>query len=194
MTTATAKRANNRNEVLLDAASSLFAAGGYAATSMRDIAKATGMLPGSIYYHFPSKADLLMAIYERGVDRICDRHDRLIAASTDPWERLEIALANHILTVTEGSDDVGVLNRVLPGQVPEREAELVALRDRFEERVRVLVDGLPLPDGVDRRILRLMVIGATSWTQNWYRPGKTRPEQIAAQYCAYLRQPLDNRK
>ncbi len=192
--TAVAKRSNNRNEALLDAASSLFASGGYGGTSMRNIAKASGMLPGSIYYHYPSKADLLYAVYARGVDMICERHDRMVAACNDAWKRLEIALANHILTVTETSDDVGVMNRVLPDQVPERSTDLIAQRDRYEQRIRELVDALPLaPSGGpahDRRILRLMIIGATSWTQTWYRSGHTRPEAIAAQFCAFLKQPL----
>jgi AcrR family transcriptional regulator len=184
------RRANNRSRVLLDSASSLFAAGGYASTSIRDIATASGMLPGSVYYHYPSKADLLMAVYERGVTKICHRHDEVTAKCSDPWEKLEAALANHILTVTEKSDEVSVMNRVLPDQVPERSKELIKLRDCYEQRIRTLVENLPLPGGIDRGILRLMIIGATSWTQNWFRPGKTRPADIAAQYCAFLKLPL----
>jgi len=62
-----APRADNRLSVVLDAAARLFAQRGYAATSMRDIAQAAAMLPGSLYYHFAAKEDLLAAVYEAGV-------------------------------------------------------------------------------------------------------------------------------
>ena len=71
-----AKRSNNRNEALLDAAAELFSTQGFRETTMRDIAKAAGMLPGSIYYHHGSKDDLLLAVYAAGVDRIVDELDQ----------------------------------------------------------------------------------------------------------------------
>ena len=61
---ARAPRADNRLPVVLEAAARLFAQRGYAATSMRDIAQAASMLPGSLYYHFAAKEDLLAAVYE----------------------------------------------------------------------------------------------------------------------------------
>jgi AcrR family transcriptional regulator len=51
-------------------AASLFAQRGYAATSMRDIALGVKMLPGSVYYHFASKEELLVAVYEAGVGEL----------------------------------------------------------------------------------------------------------------------------
>ena len=54
-------RSDNRLPAVLDAAARLFAERGYAAASMRDIAEASGMLPGSLYYHFAAKEDLLVA-------------------------------------------------------------------------------------------------------------------------------------
>ena len=60
-------RSDNRLSAVLDAAARLFAGKGYAATSMRDIAEACEMLPGSLYYHFAAKEDLLVAVYEAGV-------------------------------------------------------------------------------------------------------------------------------
>ena len=148
------------------------------------------MLAGSIYYHYPSKADLLVAVIQRGVDRICALHDRLVSKSTDPWKRLEIALTVHIRHVTEKNDDAMVMYQVLPSDIPDHRSELTKQRDVYEQRLRDLVDDLPLPPGTDRRLLRLMILGAVSWTYAWFKPGKTRPNEIAAQYCAFLKEPL----
>ncbi len=52
---------------LLAVSARLFAKGGFEATSMRDIAGKAGMLAGSMYYHFPSKNDLIAAVYAAGV-------------------------------------------------------------------------------------------------------------------------------
>lgn len=46
-----------KNEILAEARR-LFAEHGYRAASMRDLADATGLLPGSLYAHFRSKADM----------------------------------------------------------------------------------------------------------------------------------------
>ena len=66
---------------------------------MRDIAKAVDMLPGSIYYHFSSKDELLVTVYEQGVRRISEKVDTAASAETDPWRRLEAAsISTHCST------------------------------------------------------------------------------------------------
>jgi AcrR family transcriptional regulator len=49
---------------ILAAAIELFAASGYAGTSMRDIAEAVGMTKAALYYHFSSKEEVLEAVTE----------------------------------------------------------------------------------------------------------------------------------
>ena len=53
---------SSRRDVVVSAARMLFAERGYTGTSMRDIAEATGLLPGSLYTHFRSKAQLVEEI------------------------------------------------------------------------------------------------------------------------------------
>jgi AcrR family transcriptional regulator len=72
---------------VLDIAASMFAARGYAGTSIRSITTSVGMLPGSIYYHFQSKEDLLFAVYREGVARFETAIDAALAgASGEPWQ------------------------------------------------------------------------------------------------------------
>lgn len=56
-------------ERILDAAEALVAERGYAATSISQIATASGLPASSIYWHFSSKAELLAAVVERGAQR-----------------------------------------------------------------------------------------------------------------------------
>ncbi|MGH8982505.1 MAG: helix-turn-helix domain-containing protein, partial [Acidimicrobiia bacterium] len=59
-----------RRAAILDAAASAFAAGGYAATSMADIASAAGVSHLIVYRHFESKECLYEAVLERAVDAL----------------------------------------------------------------------------------------------------------------------------
>jgi AcrR family transcriptional regulator len=60
----TEKRAHTR-EAILDAAGCEFEANGYAATVLSDISDSIGVTKGTVYFHFPTKAALAVAVIER---------------------------------------------------------------------------------------------------------------------------------
>jgi len=187
-----APRADNRLAAVLEAAARLFAQRGYAATSMRDIAQAAAMLPGSLYYHFAAKEDLLVAVYEAGVRDIVAAVRAALAGHSDPWDRLEAACVAHLETVLRRSDTAQVLVRVLPEQVPAAAARLKRLRAEYEELYRALVAALPLAPDTDRRTFRLMLLGALNWTRFWYHEkGADTPRVIARRMLRLLRERSD---
>ncbi len=185
-------RRNSRLDQLLDAAASHFAAKGYRETTIREISGDVGMLPGSVYYHFPSKHELLLAVYEVGVGRMLQRLEKAAASdSGDPWSRVEATLVAHLDAILDQSDYARVLISVRPDQVPEVAGELKALRDRYEAHFASTIDQLSLPADVDRHLMRLMLIGAANWSQIWYRPSGQTPAEIGRAFVALLRHPLD---
>lgn len=159
---------------------------------MRDIAKKCGMLPGSIYYHYPNKEALLVGVYEEGVRRLSERVQGEIAKATDPWERLELMLAAHVEMIVEPTAYASVIIRILPDDVPAARDDLVRLRDKYEVYVRDLVGALPLPEGLDRSLLRLFLIGAVNHIPVWHRPGGEGPRQIACQLMRVLKRSLSS--
>jgi len=187
-----AMHADSRAPQLLDAAAALFCRRGYEGTPVRDIARAVGMLPGSLYCHFATKEDLLLAVYLGGVERICQAVDTAVAPLTDPWERLEAACVAHLEAILRDDDYARVVVRVRPADVPAAAARLVAARDRYEALWAALVDALPQRRRGDRKAMRLMLLGALNWSQNWYRPdGSQSPRSIARQFTALLRQGME---
>ena len=50
---------------ILEVALSLFAEKGFGNTSMNDIVRASGLSKGGVYWHFPSKAVLVLAVFEQ---------------------------------------------------------------------------------------------------------------------------------
>ena len=85
-----------RRKKFLDAAAELFAINGFEATSMREIAAHMGKTPGSIYHHFKSKDELLIAINEEAVQLARESLDKSSHGSADPWQRLEQACKIHL--------------------------------------------------------------------------------------------------
>ena len=69
-----------RREQILAAARKAFAAKGYHAATMDDVVAASGLSKGSLYWHFRSKEDLLLAladVFAEGVFAAWDAQDRL---------------------------------------------------------------------------------------------------------------------
>ena len=170
-----APRVDNRLPLLLDAAARLFRAQGFHGTSIRDIVRAVDMLPGSLYYHFAGKEDLLAAVYAEGVRRISERVSAAVAAKTEPWARLEAACVAHLESLLEESDYAQVVIRVRPGDVPAVAAHLVALRDGYERLFVDLIAALPLARGVDRFEPPADAAGRAQLVAELVPPGPRRP-------------------
>jgi AcrR family transcriptional regulator len=77
-----------RNErALLDAAAAVFVASGVDAP-VRDIAAAAGVGMGTIYRHFPTRADLIIAVYRHQVEACAEAGPALLAANASPHAAL----------------------------------------------------------------------------------------------------------
>ena len=184
------QRENNRVDDLLDAAARLFADQGYARTTIRDITSAVGMGPGSSYYHFASKADLLLAVYEEGVRSVTAAVASGLRGRAEPWDRLAGALEGHLDAVLAPTAFARVIVAVLPDDVPEVADDLRRLRDDYEQLWKELIDDLDLGADVDPQLLRLFLLGAANSTQGWYRPGGRTPSEIAEAFVSFLGRPL----
>jgi AcrR family transcriptional regulator len=156
---------------LIDRAAAVFRAKGYEQASLRQIAAAAGILPGSVYHHFRSKEELFATVHAEGFRRVIATVDRALEGQTDPWCRLEAAIAAHIESLV-GSDDVSVVTAtsLFHFARPALQRRLNRERDAYEDRLRLLIADLDLPLGVDRTLLRLALIGALNWMRVWYRP------------------------
>jgi AcrR family transcriptional regulator len=83
------KRADaRRNEqTLLDAAAAVFVSSGVEAP-VRDIAARAGVGMGTIYRHFPTRADLIIAVYRHQVEACAQAGPALLASSSTPLAAL----------------------------------------------------------------------------------------------------------
>ena len=83
------KRADARRNkaALLDAAAAAFAGSGVN-VPVRDIAARAGVGVGTIYRHFPTRADLIVAVYRHQVEACADAGPALLAELDSPHDAL----------------------------------------------------------------------------------------------------------
>lgn len=110
------KRADaQRNEqTLLDAAAAVFVRSGVQAP-VRDIAAAAGVGMGTMYRHFPTRADLVIAVYRHQVEACAEAGPVLLAKGGSPhaalgqWVNLfvDFLVTKHGLAAVLQPDSVG---------------------------------------------------------------------------------------
>lgn len=101
---------------LIDAAMEMFVFQGYAATGLAQVARKAQVLPGSLYYFFPTKEDLLLATLERRKQTLYEGVLQPIwESTTDPIERVFGLLAGYrqMLELTEFKHGCPIGNLVL---------------------------------------------------------------------------------
>ncbi|MCW2903814.1 MAG: TetR family transcription regulator [Streptosporangiaceae bacterium] len=113
---ARSKRADARRneETLLDAAAAVFVTSGVEAP-VRDIAAKADVGMGTIYRHFPTRADLIIAVYRHQVEACAEAGPALLATSATPhaalgrWINLfvDFLVTKHGLAAVLQSDNAG---------------------------------------------------------------------------------------
>ncbi len=172
------------------AAAHLFNQRGYDATSMRDIAREAGMLAGSMYYHFSSKDDLIVATYEEGKRLISNALITAVDGVVDPWDRLTRAAVAHMETLFGGNNFSILLCADISRTAPTLRSRLIEIRDSYDKLFMDLIEDLPLSEDIDKGLLRLNLLGSLNWSSSWYRPGGQTPAQIGAFFVRVMKDGL----
>lgn len=98
---------------ILAAATRLFAARGFDATSLQDIADAVGMRKPSLLYHFPSKAALRLGVLEKMASHWSDTLPRLLKAATSGHGQFDAVVKEMVAFFTADPDRARLVIREL---------------------------------------------------------------------------------
>jgi AcrR family transcriptional regulator len=96
-------------EEILDAAAELFAERGYAATSTRTIAERVGIRQASLYYHFPSKEQILAELLESTVRPSLDFARSLASRDLPPAAALHELVRFDVGVLLDARWNIGIL-------------------------------------------------------------------------------------
>lgn len=136
-----------RKAQILKAAMACFARKGYHQTTMDDIVQEAGLSKGGLYWHFGSKKELFMALFEPLMDEITLAMSGPQDVTLSAREKLEASLeALHTLsTAADLQDIMPLLVEVWAQNLrdPEINAMAVEIYDRFRGAViQVLQEGM----------------------------------------------------
>lgn len=106
--------AERNSSALLDAAAAVFVSAGVEAP-VREIAARAGVGVGTIYRHFPTRAELIVAVYRHQVEACAEAGAALLAGSGDPYAALvrwvdlfvDFLVTKHGLAAALRSDSAG---------------------------------------------------------------------------------------
>jgi AcrR family transcriptional regulator len=172
------------------AALRLFARHGYAAVSMRRIAREVGVQAGALYTYTPDKQALLADLLRSHMAHLLETW----AAERQPeapLDRLEHFTRFHIAYHLDRPDEVFLSYMELRNLAPENFAEIEGLRRAYEAELEAI-----LQDGreagafavADTRLAAMALIAMLTGVSTWFREGgRLRREEIADRYWQMVR-------
>jgi AcrR family transcriptional regulator len=172
-----------------DAALRLFAARGYAATGIREIARDAGVTTAGLYHHMGNKQDLLVTIMRDTMHGlIAEARTALAETESAPAQLAGLARAHvtyngeHLLEALVGDTEIRSLEHA-------NRPRIIKLRDSYEELwADVIARGLENGEFRigDQKLFRLAVIQMCNSVSYWYTPaGPTPLRVIADEFAEY---------
>lgn len=166
----------------------IFTAKGYHGGSVRDIARSANMTVPGLYYHFPSKQAMLVALLDTCVGEILVRARAAEAqAAPDPYHRFVNVVESIVLSVVHRSS-LAILDSELRYLDPDGRRHYAAMRKELETLLLGIVraGAKDATFTVDRPVdTTRALLGMFQAIATWYvRGGALSPTQIARRYVA----------
>jgi len=133
-------RSQQRHQRILDAAVDVFADKGYHGTLVDEIALAADTSKGGVYFHFPNKQAIFLALLDRLANMLRERIEAAVADEPDPIARADIALEVVLDTFAAHRRLARLFMVEALGAGPEFNARMLAIRASFADLIRGHLD------------------------------------------------------
>lgn len=177
---------DDATERIRKAAIALFKTHGYHGTAVRALAEVAQIEAGSLYYHFPSKQEILFDNFVRTMDTLLEGLDRASETESTPLGRLRAAVRIHVLFHTRRQDEALISHTEIRALTEPNRRTILVKRDLYEERFReVLQAGVDA--GVfhipDIRLTNIAILTMCSGVADWFlHNGRLDAESVAERY------------
>ena len=133
-------RSLQRHERILDAATRVFATKGYHGTLVDEIALEADTSKGGVYFHFPNKQAIFLALFDRLADILRERVESAVAKENEPIARAEAALRVVLDTFASHRRLARLFMVEALGAGPEFNARMIQIRATFADLIRTHLD------------------------------------------------------
>ena len=154
---ATTPRRARAERQILDAAWTVMAREGVAALSVREVARSVGIRQQSLTYYFPTKQELLDALFADGFGDLRRTFDRLRIAPDAEQGVVDVAVAFVDHLVARPAAYHLMFQGTVPGFEPSEESHAIALRVLRELVDRLAAAGVTAP--ADLALVRSVMSG-----------------------------------
>ncbi|GFE52360.1 TetR family transcriptional regulator [Roseobacter cerasinus] len=171
------------------AAQKLFAARGFAAVSMREIAREVGVQAGALYNYTADKQSLLFDLMQSHLEALLQTFEDDPTAT--PEARLEHFVRFHIRFHHDRPDAVFIAYMELRNLTSDNFARIEAMRGAYEDRLEAILRA-GVTDGsfdvADTKIATLAVIAMLTGVSTWFRSGgRLSLQDVEAEYWQMVR-------
>lgn len=194
---ATGAAADVRSRVL-QAAVELFAKQGFDGTSVAEVIARANVAKGGFYHHFPSKEDLLYAVYGDLITRQLAALDEILSRGLPPAATLRAIITDLVISTAGSAEQALVFWREMHKLGQQRAERFRKQRRRYHDAVRRLIRDaqqrgefavVASPDTVT-----FTIFGVINELPTWYRPsGRKRPAQLAEELADFVLAALEAR-
>jgi len=179
-----------KQQEVVGVAERLFSERGYEATSVRDMAEALDIKPGSLYAHIETKENLLWEIVTNAADRFFAAVKPILDSDLVTIEKLRRVVAAHVTVITDSARSAAIYLTEWRHLSEPRLSRFRARRDDYEGLIRGLVhNGIQegeLAD-MDEKFATMLILSSMNWIHQWYRPdGPMTPQEIARKLTEML--------
>src|SRR3984893_4980966 len=165
-------RFDRRLAKILVHATNVFYEKGYAAASMRDLSRASGISLSGLYYYFESKEKLLYLIQRETFTTIVARLRERLENVDDPAERIRMFILNHLEYFLANQKAMKVLSHEEDVLKNAFASEIAAIKREYYRICMELLDNYKRENGLEfsSRTAVLSLFGMMNWIYTWYNP------------------------
>jgi len=167
-------RHDQKLEHILRTSARIFAEKSYHSTSMRDIARATGVSLAGLYHYCKSKEELLFLIQDHCFGRVLERFEERIKGVDDPLSKLHIFIDNHLSFFAANMSEMKVLSHEAESLAGDLHHHVATKKEKYAKLARKILREIQeqqaVANRVDLTVATYALFGMMNWIYNWYDP------------------------
>lgn len=175
---------DEKRNLIMEKAASIFARDGFAAASLSSLAENCGVSKSLIYHYYTSKEAILYDVMRAHIDELLTAIDDEVPTDAAAAAKRFYAFTRELLRLYTGAaGKQKVLLYELNNLPAEQHRDIVAKQHRLIAFVESLIAAISSKAGEDRARLAaktMLYFGMLNWTHTWFRPdGGVSREEVA---------------